>query len=337
MNHALSIAIIQGGPSVEAEVSRSSAKSVRNALNAAGHRVATLELDRFLSESLRSGGYDLAFPVTHGSLGEDGSLQGLLEVLEIPYVGSAVLASAMAMDKGIARIQFAHAGLPVAKGRVVKKTAPVAEVARAILTELGTGLVVKPAASGSALGVVRLPAADASSLEAALVSAFQTSNEVLVEQFMSGAEVTCGVLDDGVTPVAFSPTEIESPFDAFYTYEARYAKGRSVHHCPARFDAATLAEIQRVAVAAHRALGCRDLSRVDFVVDGARASGSPVVTLLEVNTLPGFTATSLYPEAAQVYGLSFPDLCDRLARTAHRRGIGVRHVGVPLPPPHTSS
>ena len=120
MSHALSIAVIQGGPSVEAEVSRSSAKSVRQALAEGGHRVATLELDRFLSESLRSGGFDVAFPVTHGAVGEDGSLQGLLEVIEIPYVGSGVLATAMAMDKGVARIQFAHAGLPYTRSHLLR-------------------------------------------------------------------------------------------------------------------------------------------------------------------------------------------------------------------------
>ncbi|MFO0666327.1 MAG: D-alanine--D-alanine ligase [Polyangiaceae bacterium] len=331
MSHALSIAVIQGGPSVEAEVSRSSAKSVRQALAEGGHRVATLELDRFLSESLRSGGFDVAFPVTHGAVGEDGSLQGLLEVIEIPYVGSGVLASAMAMDKGVARIQFAHAGLPVAKGKVFTKGAHE-DLPAVVLRDLGHSVVVKPAASGSALGVTRLPQAKAETLGAALENAFRTSGAVLVEQFVTGSEVTCGVFEHDGKVVAFSPTEIEAPYDAFYTYEARYAAGRSVHHCPARFSSAVLEEVQRIAVGAHRALGCRDLCRADFVVDGA--SGN--VVLLEVNTLPGFTATSLYPEAAQVYGMTFPDLCDRLARGAYRRGIGMRHVGVPLPAPHSS-
>lgn len=337
MTHALSIAIIQGGPSVEAEVSRSSAKAVRAALTTAGHRVATLELDRFLSESLRSGGYDVAFPVSHGALGEDGSLQGMLEVVELPYVGSGVLASALAMDKGVAKVLFANAGLPVARGQIVAQGGSLRACASEVLGALGSALVVKPAASGSALGVMRLPAATAETLEAALENALRTSKHALVEQFVTGAEVTCGVLDCDGEVVALPPTEIESPFDAFYTYEARYAKGRSVHHCPARFDTHTLREIQRVAVEAHRALGCRDLSRVDFVVGPAADGAASNVVLLEVNTLPGFTATSLYPEAAQVHGLSFPDLCNRLALSAYRRGIGVRHVGVPLPPPHAGT
>ena len=337
MSHALSVAVIQGGPSVEAEVSRSSAKAVRAALTAEGHRVATLELDRFLSESLRSGGYDVAFPVSHGGLGENGSLQGLLEVVELPYVGSAVLASALAMDKGVARVLFASAGLPVAKGRVVARRTPLAESVSEVLATLGSALVVKPAASGSALGVVRLPDATPESLAAALENEFLTSEQALVEQFVTGAEVTCGVLDCGGEAVALPPTEVESPFDAFYTYEARYAKGRSVHHTPARFDEPTLLEIQRLAVGAHRALGCRDLSRVDFVVGPSREGDTASVTVLEVNTLPGFTATSLYPEAALVQGIPFPELCNRLVLSAYHRGIGVRHVGVPLPPPHAGT
>jgi D-alanine-D-alanine ligase len=187
-------------------------------------------------------------------------------------------------------------------------------------------VVVKPCSSGSAIGVARFDAgATVEALGAALEAAWAVDDAALVERFAPGREVTCGVLGTGPDAIALPPTEIFAPKDAFYTYEARYAPGRSEHRCPAPLGEELVRRVQEVAVAAHRALGCRDLCRADFVVDATS------VTLLEVNTLPGFTATSLYPEAAGVVGIPMPELCDRLARGAFRRGAPRRNTALPLP------
>ena len=325
---SLAVAVIQGGPSTEAEVSRSSAKGVAAALQEAGHRVVRLELDVFLSESLRTGGFDVAFPVVHGAVGEDGSLQGLLEVLDLPYVGSGVLASALAMHKRVARVLFERERLPVARGLALPRGDARAAAERA-RREIGARLVVKPSAHGSALGVTRLEAAASiDEVAAALEIVWKMDDTAIVEHFTRGREVTCGVLDLERAE-ALPPTEILSPRDPFYTYEARYAPGRSVHVCPAKLPGAVIARVQEVAVAAHVALSCRDLSRVDFIVGD---EGEPDrVTLLEVNTLPGMTATSLYPEAAGVAGMPMPRLCDALVTRAHKRGPTPRLEARPLP------
>ena len=335
-----SIAVVQGGPSVEAEVSRASAKAVANALVAAGHTAVRMELDPFLAESLRSGGYEVVFPASHGAVGEDGSLQGLLEVLEMPYVGSGVLASALAMDKRHARRVFEQAALPIARGIAARRGDETALLAaERARRDVGARLVVKPVSAGSAIGVARFDdAATTRAIADGIEAAWHVDDVAIVEHFARGREVTCGVLDlssgdpslaslAGVR--AFPPTEIASPQDAFYTYEARYAPGRSVHTCPAHFDEALIARIQSVAVAAHQALGCRDLSRVDMIVGDE--GDSSVITLLEVNAMPGFTGTSLYPEAAAVASIPFPALCDALVRNARARGTMRRNVAKPLP------
>jgi D-alanine-D-alanine ligase len=326
----LSVAVVQGGPSTEAEVSRASARGVAGALEAAGHRVVRLELDAFLAESLRTGGFDVVFPVVHGAVGEDGSLQGLLEVLDLPYVGSRVLGSALAMHKRVARVLFERAGLPVARGIVVRTGESDARAAAdRARREVGRRLVVKPSSHGSAIGVARLDeGAPAEEVARAIEAVWAIDEHAVIEHFARGREVTCGVLElDRIE--ALPPTEIRSPRDAFYTYEARYAPGRSVHECPAKLPAPVLARVREVAVAAHLALGCRDLSRVDFVVGDE--GDADAVTLLEVNTLPGMTATSLFPEAAAVHGLPMPRWCDALVVRAHARGPSRRLKALPLP------
>lgn len=332
----LSVAVIQGGPSTEAEVSRASALGVARALSEAGHSVVRLELDAFLAESLRTGGYDVVFPVVHGAVGEDGSLQGLLEVLDLPYVGSGVLASALAMHKRVARALFERAGLPIARGLDVPRGDARAAADR-VRREVGERLVVKPSSHGSAIGVARLEDdAPLSQIAEALEAVWALDEFAIVEHFARGREVTCGVLEAGAavsapadSAVALPPTEIFSPRDPFYTYEARYEPGRSRHVCPADLAPAVAARVQEVAVAAHRALGCRDLSRVDFIVGD---DGAPdAITLLEVNTLPGMTATSLYPEAAAASGVSMTALCDGFVARACARGATRRLSARPMP------
>jgi D-alanine-D-alanine ligase len=328
----LSVAIVQGGPSTEAEVSRASAAGVARALEEAGHDVVRLELDASLAESIRTGGFDVVFPVVHGAVGEDGSLQGLLEVLHVPYVGSGVLASALAMDKRVARVLFEREGLPVARGIAARRGRDDArQTAERARQEVGARLVVKPAAHGSAIGVTRLDeTASTEQVARALEAVWAIDDFAIVEHFARGREVTCGVLElDEAEVKALPPTEILSPHDEFYTYAARYAPGRSVHVCPAKLPAPVIQRVQDVAVAAHAALGCRDLCRVDFVVGDA---GHPdAVTLLEVNTLPGMTATSLFPEQAAISGVPMARWCDALVVRAHRRGPTRRMAPLPLP------
>lgn len=315
----LAVAVVCGGPSSEAAVSRSSAAGVAAALEAAGHHPEVIELDDALAETLRSKPYDVVFPVTHGPLGEDGCLQGMLEVLDLPYVGSRVLASALAASKPVAKVLFRAAGLPVAAELIVERGQDLARAAREARGRLGAALVIKPASSGSAIGVSRVSPTDGEErVIAALEHALGLDGVALIEAFVSGHEVTCGVLEDADGRAqALPPTLIEAQAAEWYDFTSRYAPGGSQHQCPAPFARELTERIQRIAVAAHRALGARDLSRVDFVVSDAEPSEA--VTLLEVNTLPGMTATSLFPEAAAVAGISFPELCDRLVRRADAR------------------
>ncbi|HEY3237749.1 MAG TPA: D-alanine--D-alanine ligase [Polyangiaceae bacterium] len=317
--NGLKVAVLAGGPSSEAEVSRVSASAVARALAAAGHRTTLLELDGRLPKALSEGGYSVAFPALHGRLGEDGCVQGLLEVLDLPYVGAGVLASALAASKPDAKKLFRLAGLPVAPDVVVQAGEPLDERALELRAVLGPALVVKPAQGGSAIGVQRLRASDPlNALVAALQGALSGGDSALVEPWVQGYEVTCGVLEDGEgVPHALPLTLVVSKAADWYDFTSRYAPGGSEHQCPAPFSRELSARVQEIAVAAHRALGVRDLCRVDFVVGDQ--PGALAVTLLEVNTLPGMTPTSLFPEAASVAGKSFIELCDSLVRRAHTR------------------
>jgi D-alanine-D-alanine ligase len=264
---------------------------------------------------LSTGAYDVVFPAVHGAMGEDGCLQGLLEVIALPYVGSGVLASALAMSKRHAKAQFRAASLPVARDYVVLPSDDLDRVAARVRSELGRAVVVKPASGGSAIGVETVREdADDGALPRALQRALEVDSVALVEEFKSGKEVTCAVLEDP-GPRALPPTLIEPKAGAFYDFRSKYAPAGSAHVCPAPFSDVLTARIQTAAVLAHTVLGCRDLSRVDFVVDDVNSD----VTLLEVNTLPGMTATSLFPEAAAAAGITFSALCDGLVRRAIAR------------------
>lgn len=331
--NALRIAVIQGGPSSEAEVSRVSAAGVAAALARKGHDVTRLELDDKLPANLLAASWDVVFPVVHGAVGEDGCLQGLLELLRLPYVGAGVLASALANDKVQAKVAFRAAGLPVAAEIVLRDDAPRSRLAARVIEGLGRSVVIKPATQGSGLGVTLLPelaGADDPRLTAALDQAFALDDDVLVERFHRGREITCGVLHvHGFAPRALPPTEIRAKAAEWYDFQSRYGTGGSEHLCPAPLDPAVTARVQEVAVAAHRALGVRDLSRCDFVVGPGGADAE--VILLEVNTIPGMTPTSLFPEAAGVAGTPFDELCDALAHGARARGTRRVNAAVAFP------
>jgi D-alanine-D-alanine ligase len=330
---SLRVAVVQGGPSSEAAVSRVSASAVARALGNLGHTVTLLELDRALPAALGGASVDVVFPVVHGALGEDGCLQGLCELLGLPYVGSGVLASALATDKVQAKRLFRAAGLPLAEQFVALRAQGVAACERGARQALGPAIAVKPATQGSAIGVTLVgPDAPPGALAEALEAAFEFDEIALCERFVRGREVTCGVTDapslGGLH--ALPPTEIKANLAHFYDFASRYASGGSVHVCPPDLPPEVVARVQSVAVAAHQALACRDLSRADFVVgDGDDANA---VTLLEVNTMPGMTPTSLYPEAMQKAGVSFEAMCAAFLASALERPARRAVRVLPMPP-----
>lgn len=312
---SLNVAVLMGGPSAEAEVSHLSAREVAAALTSAGHRATLLELDRNCARALMDLAPDVAFPALHGPPGEDGTVQGFLELLGIPCVGSGVHGSAVAMDKSLAKACFKRAGLPVAAEVVVEGGADLEAAAAGILEAMGERVVVKPLRQGSALGTTRLP--NGGNVLDALTEALRYGHGALVEPYVLGREITVGVLDlYGETAAATPVIEIRTAADQWYDYTNRYTPGHSEHVIPAPLPAEVLTELQSIALRAHRVLGLRDLSRADFLV-----TDSDGIVLLEVNTLPGMTPTSLYPDGAAAMGLDFPALTDRLVCSAAARGV----------------
>jgi D-alanine-D-alanine ligase len=305
------IAVVCGGPSAEAEVSRVSGRGVADALRATCSKVVLLELDAKIGEALRDNRVEVVFPVLHGPPGEDGTFQGFLEILGLPYVGSGVHASAYAMDKIVAKHLFRGAGLPVARDLIVERQVGVSAAANKVWERFGPRAVVKPSRQGSALGV-RFPN-DRAELQAALAEAFRYDERVLAEERVEGSEITVGIIERGRIE-ALPVVEVRTPPGSWYDYEHRYTPGLSEHLVPAPLSGARYKRTQELAERAHAALGCRDLSRVDFVVP---EDGEPVV--LEVNTLPGMTPTSLYPDAAKAAGLSFETLAAILIERAWSR------------------
>jgi len=305
------IAVLRGGVSAEREVSLNTGEQVMAALREAGAVAEPLDTaDLGFIHALRTGAFDAAFICLHGRFGEDGTVQGLLEIIGVPYVGSGVLASALAMDKHMSRVVLdgaPAAGTPirmpaceVLHRQAAPAAAPDAAALAAISERLGDKVVVKPASEGSAIGVtiVHQP----SELAAAISAAFELDDTVLVEQFIAGVETTTGVLGNA-EPFAIPTIEIV-PEHEFYDYESKYLPGMSRHIIPARIPAAALARCEEVALAVHTLLGCRGMSRSDMIVapDGE-------VYFLEVNTIPGMTPTSLLPDAARSAGIAFPQLC----------------------------
>ena len=308
------IGVVCGGPSAEAAVSRVSGRGVADALHATYSEVVLLELDTNIAEALKRNGVNIIFPVLHGPPGEDGTFQGFLETLGLPYVGSGVHASACAMDKVVAKHLFRNAGLPVARDMVVYRRDGTRVAARRVVKNLGLNVVVKPSRQGSALGVA-FPK-DITELEAALEQALSYDERILVEERIEGKEITVGILEQ-IDLEALPVIEVRTPKGSWYDYEHRYTSGFSEHVIPAPLSEAQYRRTQELAKLAHTTLGCRDLSRVDFVVP---YGGEPIV--LEVNTLPGMTPTSLYPDAAKAAGLSFEALVTLLVERALLRSGG---------------
>jgi D-alanine-D-alanine ligase len=355
MAERIRIAVVYGGRSDEHPISVMSAGSVLAALDPARYDVLTLGITRAggwvrtnvqpqqlqaagraLPEVLPSGtdvalrpdggavavfdaasaiavldSVDLVFPVLHGAYGEDGTIQGLLEMAGVGYVGSGVLASAAAMDKAFAKTMLQAAGLDVGRYLVLRQGDLLDERA---LAELGLPVFVKPARAGSSIGITKVRSAD--ELPAALELAFEHDSKVLIEAAVLGREIECGVLQDADGTVSASlPAEIRlRPDYDWYSFEAKYLEDASEFDIPADVGDDTVQGIRDAACRAFRALDCAGLARVDFFLD---RDGRLVVN--EVNTMPGFTAISMYPKMWQATGVSYPELLDRLIATALAR------------------
>ncbi len=295
------IAVLMGGLSAERDVSLKSGLAVHQALLGLGYDSTAIDVRHEVAAMLRDERIEVAFIALHGRYGEDGCIQGLLELLQIPYTGSGVLASALAMHKLYSKQAFAAAGLTITPYLAVRR----GDTVDAAAVPFGLPVVVKPVQEGSSVGVsiVRQP----DQLQSALDQAFQYDELVLVEQYVKGREVQVGILDN--RPIG--AIEIV-PKKEFYDFEAKYSDGMAEHFFPARLDAALYEKVQQFGLKAHQTLGCDGYCRVDFLV-----TESGDCYLLEVNTLPGMTALSLLPEIAQKgAGLSFPQLVERILLSA---------------------
>jgi D-alanine-D-alanine ligase len=308
---------LRGGKSAERDVSLRSGAQVTMALRGLGHEVTEVDLDAHTWDMLRDGGFDCVFNALHGRLGEDGTVQGMLELLGLPYTGSGVLASALCMDKARAGKVMAGAGLHVPESEELEiKDGVEAEVVERLVTRFGLPVVVKPVREGSTIGITI--ARDVDDVASGLVLAGRYDRRVLVQRLATGTEVTIGVL---ATPeVQVLPTlEIVSE-NPVYDYDAKYTAGKSHHIIPARIPEVARAAASDAAARAFTELGCSGMARVDIIVD---AGGTPWV--LEVNTVPGLTELSLLPDAARAAGISFEQLCERLIK--HAMGRHEYHVG----------
>lgn len=305
------VAVLWGGWSNEREISHTSAKSCAKALTEAGFSQVMLldvaETD-FISQ-LTSGQFDVAFVAMHGKYGEDGSVQGLLEILHMPYTFSGVRACALASDKATAKIIYKHANLPVPPALVLTKDAQV-DAAAIEFALGGYPVFVKPATNGSSYGVSKVHSE--AELAAAVALARESGDRVLVERAVEGTEVTVPVLGYP-DPIALPPIEINTGAD-FYNLQVKYEPSELHHVIPARLDPAVLEQVKAIAQAAHCALGCSAASRSDLIVT---ADGGPY--LLETNVIPGMTETSLFPDSAAHAGITFPELCTHFVEWAFVR------------------
>ena len=316
----MKIAVLCGGRSAEREVSLKSGAQVQQALRGMGHEAEAVDIDLKTWDVLRDGGFDCVFNALHGRFGEDGTVQGMLELLGLPYTGSSVLASALCMDKARANEMMAGAGLHVPEFEELEiKEGVAADVVERLVGRYGLPLVVKPVREGSTIGITI--AQDAEQVASGLVLAARYDRRVLVQRFQSGTEITVGVL---ATPdLQVLPTlEIVSD-NPVYDYDAKYTAGKSHHIIPAQIPEAAKEASAQAAGRAFTLLGCSGMARVDIIVDG---SGTP--WLLEVNTVPGLTALSLLPDAARAAGIEFDQLVKRLVE--HAIGRHERRIGPPV-------
>lgn len=314
------IGVLMGGASAEREVSLKSGTAVFNALKGLQYDVLAVDAGPDICDAIKREGIEVAFLILHGGHGEDGSVQGLLEVLGVPYTGSGVLASALAMDKEASKKVFLSDGIPVAPFKIVTRDAlrVTGKAQKAEPGSLNSELidfefpwVIKPVAEGSSIGVSIVK--DEASLNPALETALTFGGRVIIEKYIGGKEIQVGILNDR----ALGSVEVR-PKKEFYSYEAKYTAGLTEYVLPPEVPSDILHKAERTALSAHIALGCRGATRVDLILDG---ECNPYV--LEVNTIPGMTETSLLPKIAALSGLTFPSLIEEILREAITRRKGV--------------
>lgn len=303
------VAVLLGGRSAEREISLLTGEQIYQALLLKDYEAFKVDLDEGVVAELLRISPDVVFIALHGRFGEDGTVQGLLEVLGFPYTGSGVMASAIGINKAMSKRLFREAGITTpayALFRAREYARDIGVLCARAFELVGVPCVVKPVCEGSTIGMSLVKRED--ELAAALAVAFAHDAEVMVERLVEGVEITVGVL--GNDPVALPTLEIETETE-FFDYETKYTAGLSRHIIPARLPEAQRLRAQKAAVAAHNAIGCRGFSRVDIIV---AADGTPHV--LEINTIPGMTSLSLFPDAARAAGYDFPDLISYLVEQA---------------------
>jgi len=304
------IAVLMGGKSREREISLKSGKEVTEALLRKGYEAISVDAAEDVAAKLKEINPDLVFIALHGRYGEDGTIQGLLEVMGLPYTGSGVACSAICMDKVLTKKLLMYEGIPTAPFTVIdrddyfKNSGAVHEQ---IIKDLGLPVVIKPSTQGSSIGtnIIR----EEGALDGAIVEALSMSEQAMAEKFVDGVEITASVLGNN-EPVALPLIEIV-PAQDFYSYEAKYTPGGSAHIIPARISSEATEKAKSFAKHIYRSFNCRGFSRIDFIID---SSDQPWV--LEVNTIPGMTDLSLFPDAASHYGMGYDDLVEEIVKLA---------------------
>ncbi len=299
------IAVLMGGLSAEREVSLKTGEACQKALEGLGYDAVAIDVGRDVAEVVKKEKPDAVFIALHGRYGEDGTIQGILEILGIPYAGSGVLASALALDKIMSKKVFRQEGIPVAADvpcYLEEYKATPGEMIERIIRDVGLPVIVKPNREGSTIGCTIVT--EKSGLKPALDMAFECDDQVLAEKFIAGRLMTVAII--GSKPEALPIVEVKAK-TGFYDYESKYTAGMTEYVCPAEIPTETTKSLQEIAVRVHTVLGCEDISRVDIIVG---EDGRDYV--LEINTLPGMTETSLVPKAAQAAGIGFPDVVEKI-------------------------
>lgn len=302
------VAVVMGGPSAEREVSLNTGAAIANALREYGYsNVVEIDLDpRNFGKQLAESKAEVVFNAVHGLYGEDGRLQTLLEIREMPYTGSGMIASVSCMDKVITKRMLRDAGISTPACLIVNKKE--SGIKEKIMQRFSLPVVIKPASQGSSIGVEIVK--EEKQLDEALANAFKYSRDILVEEFIGGKELTVSMMQKDGEVVALPVIHI-APHSGMYDYHSKYTKGATEYICPADLDEETTKKVQEISKQAYEVLGCSGVARADVMLD---EEGNGYV--LEINTVPGMTATSLVPKAAAAAGISFPELCNIILQSA---------------------
>ena len=302
------VAVVMGGPSAEREVSLNTGAAIANALREYGYtNVVEIDLDpRNFGKQLAESKAEVVFNAVHGLYGEDGRLQTLLELREMPYTGSGMIASVSCMDKVITKRMLRDAGISTPACLIVNKKE--SGIKEKIMQRFSLPVVIKPASQGSSIGVEIVK--EENQLDEALANAFKYSRDILVEEFIGGKELTVSMMQKDGEVVALPVIHI-APHSGMYDYHSKYTKGATEYICPADLDEETTKKVQEISKQAYEVLGCSGVARADVMLD---EEGNGYV--LEINTVPGMTATSLVPKAAAAAGISFPELCNIILQSA---------------------